>query len=204
MEVRARNGSETSAVTASGTPTSATLIPWVETRNVAGETAIDPLAAITLNFTAGVMNPTAVASFDVWNAIGATATLGAFSGETNAKAELDLGTLANGDLDTVVEATDTGEEGNDITVAATNTSGSGVVITVTGTAVVIDYEDGVSTVGDVETAIGALSGADDIIGVKTTGTGATVLGSNDTFTATNLAGGTAGITGIIEARVVSE
>ncbi len=63
-----------------------------------------------------------------------------------------------------------------------------IVVDHTTNAVVIHYRDGVSTVGDVETAIAALAGADKVIVVQQAGTGATVLHSPaDDFTATALA-----------------
>lgn len=94
-----------------------------------------------------------------------------------------------GGFDTVIEATNAGPAGNSITVALTGSAVAGVLITVTGTAVVIRYEIGVSTITNVETAIAALAGADDIIAVKTAGSGATVLGAGQAFTATALSGG---------------
>lgn len=109
-----------------------------------------------------------------------------------AKAELDLADLGTGALDTIVEATTAGEDGNEITVELVGDNGAaaGVTIDVTGSVVTIHYEHNVSTVSDVETAITALAGGDDIIGVKTAGTGATVLQAPiDDFGATNLAGG---------------
>jgi hypothetical protein len=82
-----------------------------------------------------------------------------------------------GDLDTIIEAHTAGIAGNliSITVVGDSAAAAGVTIEVDGNFVVIHYESGVSTVGDVETAITALAGADDIIDVKTAGTGATVL-----------------------------
>jgi hypothetical protein len=122
------------------------------------------------------------------------------------KAELDLGTKAAGNLDTVVEATADGSQGNDITVQATGDGApaSGVVINVTGNVVVIHYESTVSTVADVEAAIAALSGTSDIIAVKTAGTGATILNAGtDNFAASNLAGGTTSVTKVATAGTVS-
>lgn len=122
-----------------------------------------------------------------------TAVHASYAGNTaDTAAELDLGGLAAGDLDTIVEATTAGLAGNSITVQATGDSApaGGVSIVVAGTAVHIHYESGVSTVGDVESAITALAGGDDIIGVGTGGTGATVLTAPaDDFAATALAGG---------------
>lgn len=97
-----------------------------------------------------------------------------------------------GALNTVIESTNVG--GNDITVTLVGDSGvgAGVTISVVGRAVTIHYESAVSTVANVETAIGALAGANDLIGVRTPGTGATVLtapGAN--FGPTALTGGAA-------------
>lgn len=67
-------------------------------------------------------------------------------------------------------------------------------VEVSGNAVTVHYTPGTTTVGDVETLIGALSGDDDIIGVKTAGTGATgatVLQAGDAFGPTALSGGLA-------------
>ena len=121
----------------------------------------------------------------------ATAIHAAFAGNTDhVKAELDLDT-PSATLDTVVEATTAGVAGNAITIAgaANSAPAGGVTISRTGTAFIIHWESGVSTVADVETAITALAGGDDLFGVKTGGTGATVLGANDEFEATALAGG---------------
>jgi hypothetical protein len=92
------------------------------------------------------------------------------------KAELDMGTV-NAQLDNVLEATTAGAAGNSITVAVVGDSatGAGVTITRSGTDFTIHFESGVSTQGHVNTAIGLLSGADDLIGVKTAGTTGTVL-----------------------------
>ncbi len=107
-------------------------------------------------------------------------------------AELDLATEAAGNLDTVVEATADGPQGNDIflQLVGDSAAAANVTINVVGNAVVIHFEDGVSTVADVEAAIAALTGTDDLIGVKTAGTGATVLNApGDEFSGANLLGG---------------
>lgn len=80
-------------------------------------------------------------------------------------------------FDTVVQATATGVGGNQISVKLIGDSASGVVITVNAQAkkVEIHFQTGVSTITNVETAIAALAGQNDIIGTKTPGTGATVL-----------------------------
>jgi hypothetical protein len=109
-------------------------------------------------------------------------------------AELDLDTVT-GDLDTIIEAAAPGVEGNDITVTVVGDSApaAGVTISEVGNLVTIHFEDGVSTVGDVEAAITAEAA---LIAVKTTGTGATVLdAATDECTAESLAGGlTEGVT----------
>lgn len=108
--------------------------------------------------------------------------------DSEAAAELDLGTLGDNDLDTIVEAAAAGFDGNLITVACVGDSetDAGVTVEEDGNAVTIHYESGVSTVGDVETAIAAST----LLAVKTSGTTATVLTAPaDNFAATALAGG---------------
>ena len=108
--------------------------------------------------------------------------------DSGVKASLDLGTLAAGNLDTVVEATVPGPTGNAVTVAAVGDRIDGTVtIQEVGTAVTIHYDDDVSTVAQVEASITANS---TLIDVRTAGTGATVLNAGtDDFAATALAGG---------------
>jgi hypothetical protein len=81
-------------------------------------------------------------------------------------------------FDSVVETTLAGLFGNAVSVTVRGKLTAGVVITVVGTNVLIEYQNGVSTVTNVETAIAALAGVNDIIGVKTGGTGANILASN--------------------------
>jgi len=59
----------------------------------------------------------------------------------------------------------------------------------TGTAFIIHYTATVTTVAHVEALIAALAGADDIMDVKTGGTGTNTLVANTAFAATSLAGG---------------
>lgn len=102
-------------------------------------------------------------------------------------ASLDLDTVT-GDLDTIIEAATAGADGNDITITVVGDSGAaeGVTIDEVGNAVTIHFEDGVSTVGDVETAIAGAT----LIAVRTAGTGATVLdAATDECTDESLAGG---------------
>lgn len=120
---------------------------------------------------------------------------------TSGAATKDLGTLAAGNLDTVVRATIGGTGGNAYTVQATGDSAAaaGVTIARSGTALHIHYESGVSTVALVEAAIAALTGSDKLIAVDIAGTGATVLTApGDNFVATALAGGAAGAFNIPE------
>lgn len=103
-------------------------------------------------------------------------------------AELDLGSVAT-NLDTIVKAKTAG--GNDITIASVGDSGLGENVTIArvGNDFTIHFEDGVSTVADVEAAIAALTGDDALIAVKTAGTGASVLvAPDDEFAAESLAG----------------
>lgn len=84
------------------------------------------------------------------------------------------GAISTG-FNTVIEATTAGAAGNSLSVSLVGDSTSGVTITDDGSNFVIHYKSGTSTVANVETAIAALAGAHDLIGVKTAGTGATVL-----------------------------
>jgi hypothetical protein len=108
-----------------------------------------------------------------------------------ARAFLDLsvpGTL----LDTVIEAVTGGTGGNSITFASVNDGAGADSITRVTNAFTLHYTSGATTVAQVEALITALAGADKLIRVKTAGTGANVLlNPGDTFSATNLAAGSA-------------
>lgn len=109
----------------------------------------------------------------------------------SAKANIDFGSVLTG-LDTVMEFNTGGTTGNTWTVnVLPHTHGSGGVIVNEDTVnkvLTIMFEDGVSTVANVETAIGLTTN----FSVLTTGTGATVLSAvNDTCYAEALSGGTA-------------
>lgn len=112
------------------------------------------------------------------------------------KAELDCGAVPTKQYDAVLDATTAGTAGNSITVALAGDSetGAGVTIARTDTAFIIHYEAGVSKVSDVNTAITALGGGDDLFGVKTAGTEARVLDANAAFPAQSLSGGAAATT----------
>jgi hypothetical protein len=100
------------------------------------------------------------------------------------KSELNLGTLADGQLDTVVRAKTGGTAGDAITVALVGDAVAGVTISEVGNAVTIHFHDHVSTVANVETAITASSA---LIEIKTPGTAAKVLDvEGESFAATNL------------------
>jgi hypothetical protein len=106
------------------------------------------------------------------------------------KAVLDLDTPSAA-LDTIIEATTAGTDGNSITIAAVaDGSGTGT-LTRSGTAFTFHFEAMATTVSNFEALVDGLAGADDLIAVKTTGTGATVLDVGDAFAATALAGGLA-------------
>jgi hypothetical protein len=76
-----------------------------------------------------------------------------------------------------------GGAGNFLTFAAVaDGSGTGT-LTRSWTDFTLHYEAGATTVANVETLITALAGDDDLFGVKTGGTGATVLAAGDAFTA---------------------
>ena len=99
------------------------------------------------------------------------------------KAFKDFGDVGTGNFDTVIEAHTAGVAGNSIRVGLVGDSAGAVSITqeVVGEVrfVYIHFQPGVSTVTNVESAITALSGANDTIDVKTGGTGATVLAATD-------------------------
>lgn len=100
------------------------------------------------------------------------------------KALKDFADVGAGSFDTIIEAHSAGIAGNLIEVALIPDSASSVSIEVFGSAsvgytVVIHYKPAVSTVGNIETAITALSGVSDVIDVKTAGTGATVLAAGE-------------------------
>jgi len=90
-------------------------------------------------------------------------------------ASLDLNTVGD-TIDTVVEATEPGTAGENITVTfvADSDEDEGE-LAVAGTAVTFHFKDGVTTVSNFEDAVTALTGDDDIIGVATPGTGASTL-----------------------------
>lgn len=112
------------------------------------------------------------------------------------KAEKSFSTVGAGHLDSVLQAHNAGLNGNliDVTLIGDSAPASGVSVVVTpngdGYHVTVHYESAVSTVGNVETAITALAGPNDVIDVKTPGTGATVLTAPaDNSGPTLLAGG---------------
>lgn len=89
-------------------------------------------------------------------------------------ATLDMATV-NAQMDNVFEAHAAGAAGNGITITMVGDSAAGVVINRVGTDFTIHFQPGVSTQGDVNTAVTALAGADDLFGVQVAGTVGTVL-----------------------------
>ncbi len=114
------------------------------------------------------------------------------AGDAAAKASLALDPLTGGNMDTVIEATTAGTAGNSLTIALVHSAGvaNGGTLTRVGNAFTFTFKGGTTTVGNFETAVTALAGADDLIAVKTSGTTADVLSATlDLLTATPLAGG---------------
>ncbi len=113
-------------------------------------------------------------------------------GDALTKASLALDPLTTGNMDTVLEATTGGTAGNSLTIALVHSAGAanGGTLTRIGNDFTFTYKGGTTTVANFETAVTALAGADDLIAVKTTGTGADVLSATlDLLAATALAGG---------------
>lgn len=97
-----------------------------------------------------------------------------------------------GDWDTVFEVDFNGTAGNAVTMTSVaDGTGTGSV-TVSTNAVTVHFEDGVTTVGDIESLFGG-AGVSIALGhvkVKTAGTGATTLDSGDVHGAAAMTGGT--------------
>lgn len=93
------------------------------------------------------------------------------------KASVNCALIGDGKLDTVLERKTVGAEGNEWTVILVGDAPAGVTIAVdlAMQRMTIHFKPDTSTVTDVETAVAALADADDVIDVKTGGTGATVL-----------------------------
>ncbi len=130
---------------------------------------------------------------------------GSCSGSVAGAVKAFKGALSTG-YDAVLEATTAGVAGNLITVALTGDATPTVRISRVGNAITIAYNSGTSTVGDVNAAVAALAGADDIIGIKTAGTTGTVLTApGDNCTATALTGGNDGIyTEVIKLAAITD
>lgn len=126
-----------------------------------------------------------------------TITIPANSSRNNTNtgaALLNLGSVSV-NIDTVIRATSGGTGGNAITIASVGDSLDGLTLAVSGNAITIHFEDGVSTVADFEAAVAALttSTATGLIAVDAAGSSGNVLSApGDEFAATHLAGGAAG------------
>jgi hypothetical protein len=159
------------------TPTTPTVSPSIP--GARAQLALGPLSN-------GVLN-TVVRARLVGTA-GNSITMAALNdgGAPAVRASLALGPLSNNVIDTVVEAIVAGAAGNGITVSSAADSGGGVIIEEPGGDLVhIRFDDGVSTVADIEAAIPAST----LIQVQTPGTGANVPTGADVWGATNLGGG---------------
>jgi hypothetical protein len=125
----------------------------------------------------------------------ATAVTAPWALHTNApaaaKSSLEILTITGGDWSSVIEATVSGVAGDSITLTSTADGSGAGSITRSGTAFTFHFETEVTTADDFDTAVGALTGADDLIGVKSSaGDPAYALtAATDAFAATNLAGG---------------
>jgi hypothetical protein len=121
---------------------------------------------------------------------GAAPTPGRLGQSGSAKAFLDLVTPGT-NIDTVIEAVDGGTVGNLITI--TFVDGSALddgALSRIGTAFTFAFKTTVTTVADFEAAVGALTGDDALIQVKTIGTPTNALvTTDDEFAATPLASG---------------
>jgi hypothetical protein len=105
-------------------------------------------------------------------------------------AELDLAAAGCANLDTVIEASSPGTWGSGWTLQVAAAAAAAVTVDRDARTILIEYEDAVTTVADVEALIAALERDHDVIAIKTTGTGAAVLGTpGDDLAATALAGG---------------
>ena len=117
-------------------------------------------------------------------------------GVLSVTASLDCATLAAGNYDSVLQAFPTPpfqSWGLTQQIVLVGDSPSGVTVDVDGTWTVytIHFEDGASTVGDVDAAISGLDPYTYYFQVKTGGTPGTVLHAlSDNFPATNMIGGT--------------
>lgn len=112
-------------------------------------------------------------------------------------ATLNLATLAAGNFNTKLRIIAPGAGGNAWTIAAAGDSapaaGASIAVNTGAKTIVVHFEDGVSTVGDVETAIANLAGANLVVAIDAPGTAATVLHApGDEFTASHFTGGAAG------------
>lgn len=135
------------------------------------------LQAGTIRF---VPVPTSIQTIRLWYLPHATKLL------AEATASLDLSAVTVR-VDTVVEAAESGEDGNDTTIAFV-ADGSGVGSLSEGAfpVLVFHYQSGVTTVANFETAVAASTN----LAVQTAGTAANVITAvGDTFAAVNLAGG---------------
>ncbi|SRR6266702_4860944 len=93
---------------------------------------------------------------------------------TGAKANVAMANVGDGKMNTVLEATNIGEAGNLWKVRLISGAALSIQVDQANRTVNITFNAGVSTVTQIEAAVTALAGADDVVGVKTGGTGANV------------------------------
>lgn len=107
------------------------------------------------------------------------------------QAILDLSLYANNAVTSVLRVIAGGVTGNATTFQLVRGLVLAVTINRAGNDFVAQYRDGISTVGNLEAAIGALAGADKLIEVKTPGNGAHVITQgNDDIGPVAFGGGT--------------
>lgn len=107
------------------------------------------------------------------------------------KASLDFGAEGLTNLDTVIQFWQKGGHGNEWKIYTAPAATASITVGNDTKIILISFVNGVTTVANIETLIGLLSGTDARIEIKTTGTGANILTTaGDTMVLTNMAGGT--------------
>jgi hypothetical protein len=98
-----------------------------------------------------------------------------------------------GGLDTVFEITAAGAQGNDWALIQQVGLAASVVVDLAFQRVTITFVDGVTTVGDIETLVGALAGDYDVVGRSAAGTALTELAAATDVGVVMFTGGAAAI-----------
>lgn len=106
-----------------------------------------------------------------------------------AKPIIDLGEYCT-NLDAVIEFDTAGTSGLGWCLVIFEAGACSIIVADDISVIGITYNDGITTVADVEAAIAALAGVDDVFSVKTSGTGANVLAEpGDSLAPTNFYNG---------------